>query len=222
MKSFKPILIVIVLLLLVGGGYFGYKTLKKTPAQQETGTTTETEQPETTEESSFSGTLKDLFTMGRNAKCTYSFSEEGTENSGVMYISGKNLRGDNTLKTADGTTMESSMILKDNTMYTWGSSMPYGLKLTVEEEMLDTDSEDSEEPTVPENIASFQKSLDYKCLPWIVDSSKFELPENVEFKDMSALIPTEESNNTPDMCAACDFIQEAEEKADCLATFNCE
>ncbi|GIW69923.1 MAG: hypothetical protein KatS3mg101_0670 [Patescibacteria group bacterium] len=224
MKSSKPIIIVIVLILLIAGGYVGFKNLKKTTiqTQKQPESAIETEQPKNAEESYFSGSLKDLFSLAKDVECTYSYSDEKNKTSGVMYVSGKNLRSDSKVTVEDGTIVESSFILKDNMMYMWGPSMPYGVKISVEEEMLDSTAEGSEGEKVPENLASLQKKVDYKCSPWIVDVSKFELPENVEFKEMVVPSRSQVENNNQNMCGMCDLIQDEENKVQCLSTFNCE
>ncbi|EKD99774.1 MAG: hypothetical protein ACD_22C00177G0002 [uncultured bacterium] len=222
MKNVKIIGIVLLLILLLTGGYFGYKTLKKTSTgiDNSDSLTNQIKGEGQESESSFSGKITDLITLGKSVKCTYATPEqEGTTGTGTIYVSGTKMRGDSTITMSNNTSVESHFISMDNAMYTWSPLMPQGYKIVVDEESLDT-----EEPgNIPEQAKALQESFDYKCLPWIPDQSLFELPTDVEFVDLSELTKTVETpGETGNTCALCDLMETEEQKAQCLKSMNCE
>jgi len=48
--------------------------------------------------------------------------------------------------------------------------------------------ENIEEETEEIEYTNQTQDFDYKCTPWSVDNSVFELPENIEFMDLSEMM----------------------------------
>lgn len=223
MKTAKILPIVILLILILAGAYFGYKTLSKKTMQidEVTFPTNITDQKAKNDESFISGKITDLLSMGKSLKCTYTIKEDVNKpgGEGTIAISGTKMRGDTTILISGGSEpgIESHFISMDNTMYTWTAGSTKGVKITLDEKVMTGEDTTGE---VPAEAQALQEQMDYKCLPWIPDQALFELPADVEFVDMSALIPSQ--GGTGNNCAVCDLAQTEEAKAECLASLNCE
>lgn len=125
--------------------------------------------------------------------CTFEDSETGDK--GTYYVARGSMRGDVTT-TTDGKTQVSHMVYKDGFMYTWmdGEATGYKMVANFEEE---ESAENSEVDSNVETSTTFdtEEEFDYNCSSWRVDSSKFELPEGIEFIDFSQYTtPTLPSN----------------------------
>lgn len=129
-----------------------------------------------------SGSLSDLMRMGSSVKCTVHSEDPNAISDGMVYVSGGKVRADFTSAVA-GTNHESSMITADGYIYTWSSAMPQGLKM--KNEGADTPSS---APTEPGSVNPNVK-VNYSCAPWMVDSSVFMPPANIEFMDFSSMMP---------------------------------
>lgn len=123
-------------------------------------------------------TLSKLMGKGGNYMCTFVHSTQMGESTGSVYISNKKIRGDFVSKVSvpglpnmgDITT---HMISDGESVYTWSSMSAEGYKVPVAQE--DKTAESS--ASVPTD-----QELDYKCVGWTVDQSKFSLPTNITFK----------------------------------------
>ncbi len=143
-------------------------------------------------EESFSkkSTLKTLLGMGKSLNCTYEFTD--TENKlstkGTTYISGKKFATDIEMTSPADTkkTLINHMISDGEYIYTWEDQKNTGMKIKLE-----TPSE-SEAKTVKTDVAGakedMEKEYDMKCSPWGVDQSKFTLPTNIKFTDLSEMM----------------------------------
>lgn len=179
--------------------------------------------------------LKDLLAVGSAQKCTFTQSAETGGSSGVVYTAGGRMRGDFTSNAA-GQTMESHMIVKDDTSYMWGAGMEQGIKMSFA-------SIEDAQANAPQGTRSVDvnQKLDYDCGGWSADGRMFELPGDIEFMDMSSMmegmmnkampqgIPSEgmmpnAPNGTLDMkamqCKACDSAP-PEAQAECRAALGC-
>lgn len=211
----KGILIAIAVIVLIGGA-IGFTMMNKPKtATPETPTNTETSNG-TMEVKS----LRDLWTLGNNQTCT--FSDTTTGNNGVVYVSSGSMRGDFT-SMVNGTSTDSHMIVAGDAMHMWVDGQPSGFKSSLTQlENLGSN------PSAPKTV-DLDQQVDYDCNSWSVDASKFAVPSDIEFMDMSAMMesmpPTmmdNGTNTTPtsDQCAACDSLS-GTYKTQCLQALNC-
>ena len=144
-------------------------------------------------EESFSkkSTLKTLLGMGKSLNCTYEFtdSESKLTTRGTTYVSGKNFATDiETTNPADTKkTLKNHMISDGEYLYTWGDDQKgAGMKVKMES------SAETDSKTIKTDVAGVQedmeKEYDMKCLPWGVDQSKFTVPSNIKFTDLSEIM----------------------------------
>lgn len=194
---------------------------------------------------SFTGSLKDLVGFGKAQKCTWE-TKEGM--SGVVYTDGNrsysemnnfpipdfNGNGDETQK-------GSMYAIADNEyLYTWSSVSKEGTKIKNEpidednqEDIADYENNDYEDADINIENRNAEENYDYQCSSWKIDSSKFELPTDIVFKDLSEMmnnqmndamnntINTDVKNTTNDlenMNKICDML-DGTEKQDCLRDF---
>lgn len=191
-KSKSLIIAAIVILALIGGAL--YLTLGKssTAPNQETGIMKEKTQ--TTQEM-VKGSLKSLFGVGKNVICTVNDAEN--EGSGIVYVAGNKIRGDFTSK-IDGKTIESHFIQDEEFSYLWSSEMEEGIKMKADlgtEETAVSDNKDAQVPNT--ETVDLNKEVDYKCSNWSVDNSKFSLPANIKFSDLSNLMMPKTTSSLP-------------------------
>lgn len=164
-------------------------TLPK-PAQTES----KTESP--SENLNQKSTLKSLLGLGKNLICTYSFTDDDNkfQVKSTTFISGKNFAQESeTTNPADKTkTTKTNMISDGDFVYTWSTDQKgSGMKIKLEEPK-------AEDPKTPKtDVASTKESMDteydMQCSSWSVDKTKFTLPTDVKFTDLSELmknIPT--------------------------------
>lgn len=161
-------------------------TSNQTGENQPTAVPTEQNQPTS---------MRELLANGQNQKCTFSMSETDeddntTDTSGTLYVSGKRMFEEvEILNSANETKNVSMRMMSDgDKIYTWDASKKTsGMMFKMTEP---TETEDNE--TQNQNV-DLDKKIDMKCSSWTVDESKFTVPTDVKFTDLSELmknIPT--------------------------------
>lgn len=127
------------------------------------------------------GSLRSLLALGKNTMCTFTSTAGGINSSGTVYISvDGSMRGDFTSQTSTGT-QTSGMIIKSGTSYAWSGSTGVKMSLT------DLNKGASVSGSTKSNV-SLDSQVDYKCVDWSKDESKFILPVGVKFTDFSAVL----------------------------------
>jgi hypothetical protein len=170
------------------------------------------------------GSFKDLIAMGKPLKCESSFTSEGNTSTGTMYVAGGKMRGDFNSQ-AQGKTMQTHMIVKDQTAYTWveglGASMAFKSSIT--------QNNPTQNGTAPKS-ANVDQQVSYNCQSWGEDDSQFALPSGITFQDQSQMMqnlapkipaPDAQPGSNPAACAACNSAP-ASSKAQCLAALGCK
>ncbi|MFZ3012047.1 MAG: hypothetical protein WA060_03595 [Minisyncoccia bacterium] len=171
----KKLIGLIVVVLVLIGGYFIFGGNKD--AENEEPGNTNAEQQQTGKKMAFSEFLK----QGGAYKCEVKQFLSDFENSGTMYVSGKNLRGEFST-VAEGKTMLSSFISRDGYSYTWSSLAPgMGFKIKVAE---NTKTTDTTTDTSGAYAWDADQIGDYNCENWVVDTAKFELPKDITFQEI--------------------------------------
>lgn len=94
------------------------------------------------------------------------------ETTGTIFIHDGMIRGDYTTD-VQGMTVDTSIIVRDDTVYTWTSMAPFGIQAPVA-----TDEGQAEAGWNYDSIGS------YACNPATVDSSVFELPASIQFREV--------------------------------------
>ncbi|HSV94959.1 MAG TPA: hypothetical protein VLH94_03250 [Spirochaetia bacterium] len=150
-------------------------------------------------EQSLSTTMRDLLGMDKNQKCTVSSSSVDdknvkTDTTGTIYISGKKIAQEVEVTSTDQNFPRISMrMISDGTyMYTWNTeTKSQGMKMKINE--TEEDKLENNDNEKSNGGISMDDKLNVKCSNWIVDNSKFNIPSDVQFTDLSEMmknIPT--------------------------------
>lgn len=205
----KLIAAAVVVILIVAAGAFLMMSKRGQEAQPTTVT-----QDQTSNESSTTGSIKSLLGSGRNVTCTITYPENG--GSGTIFVANTKMRGDFTT-VADTNTVESHMVSDGQFMYMWSGNQ--GTKISIEEA---TKVSGSPSPgTTQSQGADINENVDMKCSSWSVDESKFAIPADVKFTDLSSIlksIPSPAGSGSGSMDKSiCNQITDPQAKAACLS-----
>jgi hypothetical protein len=174
--------------------------------------------------------LTALMERGENLECTISYESDdisGSKVEGTYFTSRGRIRGD-FLTPEAGAGSVSSIILRDNTLYSWTEieGEKFGMKIaldTLAESKLESDNLEAKE------IVPLDASVDYDCKEWEnFDGSVFEPPTDVIFRDFSDIMNTGmefgtsygEMGGEVDSCSVCNQLSDSE-KAQCLEALSC-
>lgn len=143
--------------------------------------TEETVETTPTDDTAFSGSMKDLIARGGDYECTFVQTNDMSDSTGTVFISGTRMRGDfkTTVKAVSDMKVESHMISDGVFMYTWSSMMPTGMKIAIAE------SATAETSSATQSF-DYNQKLDYDCKPWTSDSAKFTLPTDITFTEIKS------------------------------------
>ncbi len=173
----KTLISVVVVAVVVVGGYYLFLRADHVEEELTVTPTNEQETESTVKKMAFSEFVK----QGGAYKCDVKQAMSDFENSGTVYISGGNTRGEYTT-IAEGRTMKTSFILKDGYSYSWGDMMQgMGFKVKATSDM-------GMDGLAASDTYSWNANQigDYTCEAWTVDSSKFDLPSGVTFRAVGA------------------------------------
>lgn len=155
-------------------------------------------------------TIRGLLGLGKNVMCTFENTDEtGNTSSGTVYVAGEQMRGDFNNSGPAGA-FEGHMIRDGEYAYSWSSLVSQGTKFKLDQEESDDKSEKS---------VDLDKQVDMDCQSWSGDSSKFNLPEGIEFQDISKAVKQveEQSEDAQQLQqSACEQITDSQAKAACM------
>jgi hypothetical protein len=167
------------------------------------------------------GTLLDLIALGKTMKCTFRTETDGTAVNGVTYVAGNKMRNDFDTTDPTGNVLQGHMISDGEWVYTWTSTMPQGIKMSLSD--FETgDTIENGEGQDESNTNVLKNDYDYNCSPWITDEALFEVPSDIEFTDLSETLKNFGSTNENSMCAACDYAQSEEDRVACRQRLGCQ
>ena len=142
----------------------------------------------------FAGTLSDLMAKKTPVNCQVSFEQNGMTQTQSMYFDGGNLRTD-VVMNVGGKQNTAHVVLKDGWEYMWseggvsGAADNIGTKINVSE--VKKQQAQVAGGAAPNNAGiDTQKTMNFSCVPWMPDASQFELPANIQFQDMTTLVPS--------------------------------
>ena len=177
------------------------------------------------EEESFFGSMQDLLTRGNSVKCTYNVVDGEGEAIGVLYIADNKVRSEmDIVEKETGKKMEVDSIITEDWMYTWNSFMPQGTKMNIKEMQGEANEDYSQD-----EADKMREETDYKCRPWIPDNSKFVVPTDIEFRDMTEMmqgfdmgeIEENVEKASAKLCEMCEMLT-GEARDICRADAGCE
>lgn len=167
--------------LIIGGGVWFAKSGKNTETAGLTGTENNS-QNETSERvafgenGEFEGSIFALASTGQAYRCTTSVTAQGVTSSGVVFVSGDNIRGDFESVVPVVGKVTAHMIADKTHVYSWTSLSSQGVRSQkTADAQPDGASTQSFDPRAP---------YSYNCVPQAsVDASLFARPGNVNFQE---------------------------------------
>jgi hypothetical protein len=139
-------------------------------------------QDETAEPGAFAGSLIELAARGGQWKCTVDAAVDtgATQavSSGVVYVSGENIRADFTSAVSGFGNVETHVIGDGAYTYTWTSLLPQGFKAEM------TSGGASSGAATSGYGADANQSFAYECEPARADASLFVVPSTVTFQEI--------------------------------------
>lgn len=186
--------LVIAAVVVVGGGYAYMQSTSSTEGGvaiatgdvtgdgvEDTAQVTDKSTPKLMESIPFSGSWNDLVKRGGTYVCEVNHSSTVDISSGSVYVSGTDVRGAFTSKTAAGV-VESNMLKKGDMVYVWGGGMPQGL-------MMKASAMEGQSSTgTTGDVVDQNQKYDWNCNATAPDASMFALPAGIEFMDLSAMM----------------------------------
>ncbi len=209
------IIIILAVLIIVGGVYFLSNQF-------------DSESLEGKKESYFSDKVTDMFKKEKPLKCSTEVNSLEGHIKAVYYFDNQNKMVRIEMEMLDkntGLTTNTVSIIKDSWNYFWDDLMNKdGMKIKFDE------NEDSILPGEDLELEDSDLKFDFVCEDWKVDSSKFDLPKDKSFKDLSGMMdgldasPSNSSNINSDLpnisldnlCEMCNFLPDGPDKVDCL------
>lgn len=141
--------------------------------QGDTSGPTQTTAP-SNETQQFKGSMQSLMVRGGSWRCDVSVMTEGITTSGTTYVAKGMVRSDFVSNVPQVGNVESHMIMRDNTAYTWSSMTKQGFKFPIQ-------GGEAQPEVSAEVAAQVNQEYDYKCTAWPTDESKFVLPSGITF-----------------------------------------
>jgi uncharacterized protein (DUF1499 family) len=178
-KKFNPVILIIISSFLLSACNLSVPSQNSTDTPSESKTTVTQGSEET-----FSGSVLDLINQNKNITCVWSYidSESQQANTGTIYVSGKKFRQQMSVDIAEEGKMDVNIISDGDSLYMWNSNQPgQGVKMKLD---FDQTGETDTDTNVQSSV-DLEKKFDYQCSPWVVDNSKFTLPEGIQFMDLS-------------------------------------
>lgn len=129
--------------------------------------------------------LSELMARGKSAKCEYSTSGNGVDQTSVVYYDGKKVYMENT-SMVGGKEVKAKILIDDAFQYMWSDDgTNQGIKIPVPK---DAGTPSPNVPTTGQaSQVDYGKNLQMRCGAWSADESVFSPPANVTFTDLSQM-----------------------------------
>jgi len=147
----------------IGGGAWYVSSNPKTEAGVETGAPIN-------EDNASTGTFADLMARVGPWQCEAKAEYEGGQSEGTVLMNDGKIRGDFVASMA-GRVVNTSFVSVDGYIYTWSDLLPQGMKVKVDA-AAGTAGGQGIDPATP---------VEYSCVFWNADESKFSIPSDIEF-----------------------------------------
>jgi hypothetical protein len=169
-----------------------------TPAPSNTNTQAGEDKTTPTEQSQTSS-LRELLAAGKSQKCVFTSSRTDDNKvtintSGTIYISGKKMLEEIQVKSNDkeALNIDTRLISDGTTIYTWDANRKNsGIKFKIAEQAAVAGTKTQNQSVDLDN------KVDMKCSAWALDETKFNVPTDIQFTDLSEMmknIPTVPAN----------------------------
>jgi hypothetical protein len=174
---------------------------------------------------SVKGTFQQLLSTGKNMRCSFSQKAEGTQSDSTTYLSGTKFRVDSIITGSGNEVTEFHQISDGEWIYMWGTGFQGGLKMKYTDFQKQSGEQTNTNSEAFKKNTEMMKDVNYECLPWVVDTSKFNVPTNVTFQDLTEMMKglgDTTKNLSKELCANCNQLDTAEQIASCKSALKCE
>jgi len=175
---------VLVGIIFVGGGYYALNVAKNSDSklQEDVVTQTDTNQnPEIPSDKKMA--FSDFINLDKSAyKCNVSQYVNNTETIGTFYLNNGLMRGEYNTKVA-GLDIDSFFIVRDGYNYSWSPSLPQS---AVKIKSVATVAQNPEVDVSGQYVFNGEQIGDYDCQSWTPDESKFIIPSDIVFRELTA------------------------------------
>ncbi len=175
------------------------------------------------DQSSKPKSIKDLISSGISQRCTFSTEVDQIKSEGTVYTASNKMRGDFSMIT-DNKIIMNHMIVDGNTSYMWTDGEKNGYKMSFDMSSQSGMESDTSKDLVSSNVNP-DVELNYDCGTWIVDSSVFQTPSNVNFMEFNVptTAPVQQggSSSNSSSCSYCEGLS-GDSKTQCLAALGCK
>jgi len=174
-------------------------------------TTTQTAKPQIVNRNAITGTILSLIEGGKTISCTITYPDN--KGTGTIYVgSSRKFAGDFNMKGTNNSNVVAHMVSDGTYVYMWSAAMPMGIKMSL------LAARNAANNTQTNQSVNLNQTVNMQCNPWTVDESKFTVPSNVSFTDMSNLTkPAQSTTVAPQTGASpCDQIPAGPAKTACL------
>ena len=166
----------------------------------------------------FTGTVTDLLKKNKNIMCTFKRNNNGMNMEGTVYITKqKKMAGEFIMKNSQFGTMKMYTIRSGDYGYTWGfPTMKDGTKVRLDK--------DGNPVKKDKNDTGIDDLMDYTCTAWKVDNSKFTIPSDVSFTDITETVKKIDKvmgGIKDKKCEACNQIPDQNGKEQCKIAMGC-
>lgn len=154
-------------------------------------------------------TLRSLL-GGASQKCVYAIPESPADETATIYVADGKLR-------IEVSTENVISIMRDDMVYGWTAGSKEGMQIKVPK-----DAQNSDVATA--QGVDLDEPAKISCENWRADMSLFEIPKDVTFRDLSALVPggnTSGSSGASSQCGMCASLP-ADQQAACKQALNCK
>jgi len=216
-KGFIVAAVIVLILLVAGGAYLMMSSKVKVQPQAQTQTNnTQTAQPQTVNRNAVKGTILSLLDGGKTVTCTVTLPDN--KGSGTFYVaSSRKFAGDINTTGTDQKPIATHMISDGTYVYVWSAAMPMGIKMNL------TAAKSAASNAQANQAVNMNQQVDMQCGAWTVDDSKFAVPTNIQFRDMSTLlqgagpqVTTAPQTGTQTGASPCDQIPAGAARTACL------
>ncbi len=125
------------------------------------------------------GTIAEVSALKKDLKCSIATTESSPERTGMMYVTGKKVRGD-FISAVGGRKIYTAMINDGTQIFAWTVAAKTGLVVPVKSS--------TSESLVSHGGISSNTSFEYECAAWTPHSKFFVPPQIVVFLDTSGSI----------------------------------
>src|SRR3989344_6617163 len=176
-----------------------------------------------------SGSLLDMMKLNKKLTCNYTGKDDNgkTTFTTEMFLSGTKVR--NNVKLTDNLdkTLESYMLSDGECFYIWSNASDQGTKMKISEMeniMQETTKDINNQPTNNVDLNKVSEKFDFSCNTWNPDMSMFEVPSDITFIDLQETLDKlkDQLGGFKEAgCNACNMIQDANAKVECLKNLGC-